>query len=233
MNQPKTKILIVEDDKNMGFLLTENLKISNYDVVLCKDGIKGLNEFFNNSFDLCILDIMLPGRDGIDLATKIREKNKEIPIVFLTAKSLDDDKIEGFKAGCDDYVTKPFNVEELIWRIKALLKRTGCYTESNKTEIYKFGNYVFNYAERKLFINEQSKKLSAKEAGLLKILVENINNVVSRSAILIAIWGRDDYFVSKTLDVYLTKVRKLINEDQCIEILNIHGLGYKLIEKKE
>ena len=232
MNQPKTKILIVEDDKNMGFLLTENLKISGYKVVLCKDGNSGLNEF-NNTFDLCIFDIMLPGRDGIDLAIKIRERNKEIPIIFLTAKSLDKDKIEGFKAGCDDYVTKPFNVEELLWRIKALLKRTGCYPESNKTNIYKFGNYVFNFAERKLFINEQSKKLSAKEAGLLKILVENINNVVSRSIILKTIWGRDDYFVSKTLDVYLTKVRKLINKDQSIEILNIHGLGYKLIEKKE
>ncbi len=225
-------ILLVEDDKNMGFLLLENLRDAGYFPTLCKDGEEGINEFFSNSYDLCLFDIMLPKKDGLSMAQAIREKDNNIPIIFLTARTMDMDKIAGFRAGCDDYVTKPFNIEELLLRIKALLKRSKHEVVSGESPILIFGNTTFNTSERTILLNKQTETLSTKETAIIKILAENKNKVVSRTMIMQAVWQRDDYFTSKNLDVYLTKLRKLIHRDTKLEIQNIHGYGYKLVEKE-
>ncbi len=231
MTEALTKILIVEDDKNMGYLLKENMKLAGFDPVLCTDGVEGLNTFRSDDFDLCILDIMLPRKDGIKLAKEIKKTNKEIPIIFLTAKSLDEDKIAGFKAGCDDYVTKPFNIEELLLRIQVILNRKYSSEHEKKPETLTFGNFSLNCEERILNFGNTSNNLSTKESELIKVLAINKNKVVSRSKILIAVWGRDDYYVSKSLDVYLNKIRKLLCDDTNIELINVHGFGYKLLVK--
>jgi len=232
MKANKPKILIAEDDKNMGYLLKENLKVSGFDPVLCINGQQGIDKFKSETFDLCLLDIMMPKKDGLTLAGEIRKTDKNIPIVFLTAKSLDEDKISGFKAGCDDYVTKPFNIEELILRLRAVLKRNPRLAARDDEDCYIFGTYKFNYRERKLIIGEDQNNLSTKEADLLKVMLDYKNEVVSRSTILKEVWGVDDYFVSKSLDVYLNKVRKHLRNDPDLEIINIHGFGYKLIVKE-
>jgi len=229
-NNPK--ILIVEDDKNMGYLLKENMKVSGFDPVLCINGQQGIDAFNSETFDLCLLDIMMPEKDGLTLAAEIRKTDKNIPIIFLTAKSQDDDKISGFKAGCDDYVTKPFNIEELMLRLRAVLKRNPRMTAQPNKDCYIFGAYTLNYKERKLIKDNKQANLSTKEADLLKVLVDYKNEVVSRSTILKEVWGVDDYFVSKSLDVYLNKVRRHIQDDPNLEIINIHGYGYKLIIKE-
>lgn len=232
MAQILPKILIVEDDKNMGYLLKENMKLAGLNPVLCTNGIEGLRTFHSDTFALCILDIMLPGKDGLYLAEEIKRTDKDVPILFLTAKSLDEDKIAGFKAGCDDYVTKPFNIEELLLRIQVILSRKYKSENEENPNILSVGNFILNCEERKLALGETSKNLSTKESELLKVLVINENKVVSRSEILTAVWGKDDYYVSKSLDVYLNKIRKLLNEDPNIEILNVHGFGYKLFVKE-
>jgi len=229
-NNPK--ILIVEDDKNMGYLLKENMKVSGFDPVLCTNGQEGIDAFNSETFDLCLLDIMMPEKDGLTVATEIRKTDKSIPIIFLTAKSLDEDKISGFMAGCDDYVTKPFNIEELILRLRAVLKRNPRLAAQDKKGCYVFGTYTLNYKERTLIKDNKQTKLSTKEAELLKLLADHENEVVSRSTILKEVWGVDDYFVSKSLDVYLNKVRRHIQDDPNLEIINIHGYGYKLIIKE-
>jgi len=229
MQKALAKILVVEDDKNAGILLLENLKLTGYDVSLARDGVEGMDQFNKSKFDLCLLDIMLPKKDGHELAKEIRKKDLDVPIIFLTARTMDSDKIEGFRHGCDDYITKPFNVEELLYRIKAILKRSMTSIEDPKKRAFKIGKYRFNYSERKLFIKDDSYCLSTKEAELLKILSMHKNKILSRSTIMTDVWGRDDYFVSKSLDVYLTKIRKYLKQDPEVEILNIHGHGYKLI----
>ncbi len=229
MTEVLSKILIVEDDKNMGYLLKENMKLAGFDAVLCTDGVEGLDTFRSDDFELCILDIMLPRKDGINLAKEIKKINKKIPIIFLTAKSLDEDKIAGFKAGCDDYVTKPFNIEELLLRIRVILNRKYNSEHEKKPKTLIFGSFTLNCDERILNSGNNPKTLSAKESELLKVLAINENKVVSRSKILMAVWGRDDYYVSKSLDVYLNKIRKLLHEDPKIELINVHGFGYKLL----
>ena len=225
------KILLVEDDKNAGFLLRENLRFAGYSVELAMDGVEAYHIFCNDSFDLCIVDIMLPVKDGLSLAKDIRDVDDSIPIIFLTARSLDDDKIEGFKVGGDDYITKPFNIEELLWRIKSVLKRRNFKIQSNEKQIYEFGEFVFNYVDRALSIADKTFNLSTKEADLIKVFIEHKNKVLSRSTIMKSVWGKDDYFVSKSMDVYLTKIRKYLADDDNVEIVNIHGHGYKLVEK--
>jgi len=225
------KILIVEDDKNMGFLLSKNIKSMGYDFVLSQSGEDGFRQFRRNQFNLCILDIMLPGKNGLELAREIRKADPHVPIIFLTSRSMEEDKIEGFKVGCDDYITKPFSIAELLWRIKAIFKRTD-NTAAEEQLVFKIGNFNFNSIERRLSINKNSYQLSAKEADLLKLFCTHKNEVVTRSIILKTIWGRDDYYVSNSLDVYLTRLRKYIKEDTSLEIENIHGHGYKLIEKR-
>jgi len=232
MTNNQINILVVEDDKNMGFLLLENLRTAGYYPILCKNGEEGLTEFFKSNYDLCLFDIMLPKKDGLSLAQSIRETDNDVPIIFLTARTMDMDKIAGFKAGCDDYLTKPFNIEELLLRIKALLKRSKREVGTTTSNILIFGNTTFNTSDRTIELNGEIEKLSTREAGIVRILTENKNEVVSRTMIMQAVWQRDDYFTSKNLDVYLTKLRKLIHRDRSVEIQNIHGYGYKLIEKR-
>ena len=232
MSRYLPKILVVEDDKNMGYLLTENLKVSGFDPTLCINGQEGIDVFDKETFDLCLLDVMLPRKDGFTLALEIRKSNEQIPIIFLTAKSLDEDKIAGFKSGCDDYVTKPFNIEELVLRIRAILKRNTTDKPSATSETLAFGRYVLNYFERKLIHESSEIQVSTKEADLLRILVIHKNEVIPRNIILKEVWGVDDYYVSKSLDVYLNKIRKHFHGDPKIEIMNIHGYGYKLLVKE-
>ncbi len=224
-----TSILVVEDDKNAGYLLVENLRFSKYNVVLAEDGDQGLELFQKGDFQLCILDIMLPRRDGLNLASEIRKISPKIPIIFLTARTLSSDIIEGFKAGCDDYITKPYNIDELLWRIKAIMRRgLAIENKGNNDESIEFTNFVFKHSDRLLIISQSDIKLSTKEADIIRCLSTNMGQPISRSTIMENVWGNDDYFTSKSLDVYLTKIRKYFSLADNIKLVNIHGHGYKL-----
>ncbi len=228
MNE-KVKILLVEDDPNLGGLLKEFLLVKNYNVSLAVDGDEGLKFYISQDFDLCILDIMLPKVDGFTLAREIRSVDEKIPIIFLTAKSQQQDKIEGFKIGGDDYLTKPFSMEELLYRISALLKRSN----PNKAEIvndnFILGKFKYNFQNRSLNIENQSIKLTSKENQLLNLLVLKRGELVSRTEALVKIWKSDNYFNSRSMDVYIAKLRNHLKHDKTIEIINIHGEGFKLI----
>jgi DNA-binding response OmpR family regulator len=230
MNLAKNiSILIVEDDINLGYLLKENLEINNFSPMLCTDGEEGLRTFLNNKYDMCIVDIMLPKLDGVSLVKEIRSVNKKIPVIFLTSKTSESDKIAGFKTGADDYITKPFSFTELLLRMEAILKRTHGYGSGEQdSTVYDVGNLRFDYPNRVLSNDTDRKILSAKEAELLKLFCDNQGKLLSRSIILNKIWGHDDYFLSKSLDVYLTKLRKLLKTDPSIEIVNLYGTGFKL-----
>ncbi len=222
------RILLVEDDENLGSLLCEYLKAKGYQSDLATDGLKGYDAFMQNKYDVCILDIMMPYKDGISLAKDIRNINSEIPIVFLTAKSLQDDVIEGFKVGADDYMKKPFSMEELLLRIEVILKRTKKQQDSQPQD-YQLGNYIFDPNKRILTFDGEQTKLTTKESELLKLLVDNKNDVLERNVALQQIWKDDTYFNARSMDVYITKLRKLLNKEPSIEIINIHGKGFKLI----
>lgn len=223
------KILLVEDDINLGSVLSEFLTLKNYNVDLCKDGELGLEEFKSTDYDLCLLDVMMPKKDGFTLAKEIRGINKSIPIIFLTAKSMQTDKIEGLKLGADDYITKPFNTEELLLRIHAILKRSPSVSESRKNAAYNVGKYVFDYSKRKLKFKTAVQSLTYKEAELLRLLCENKNNILRRELALKEIWTEDTYFTSRSMDVYITKLRNYLKNDRSIQIENVHGVGFKLI----
>ncbi len=230
-NINKTKILLVEDDTNLGFVVQDNLKKAGYDVKLCIDGQMGLQTFLNEAFDICLLDVMMPKKDGFSLAEDIRKQNTDIPIIFLTAKSMNEDKIKGFKTGADDYITKPFNFEELLLRIEAILKRTLSKTNSNNKgdkDKFTIGKYAFDYKNQTLVFGKEIKTLTKKEADLLKLLVIHQNQILAREIILNSIWGNDDYFSGRSMDVFITKLRKYMLNDPHIKIINIHGVGFKL-----
>ena len=229
----KVKILLVEDDTNLGFVIKDQLATEGYQVQLCINGAEALNTFNNSSFDLCIFDVMMPKIDGFTLAKEIRTQNSQIPILFLSARSMVEDKIEGFKVGGDDYLTKPFSMEELQMRINALLKRVNIKggNELNST-IFEIGTYTFDYENFTLTHINFKKTLTRKEAEILKILATHINNVVEREIVLNSVWGQDDYFVGRSLDVFITKLRKYLLEDPSIQIQNVHGVGFKLEVKK-
>lgn len=232
VQENKIRILIVEDDVNLGYLLKENLETSGFKTSLFHDGEDGIESYTNEKYDLCILDIMLPKIDGFSVAGKIRELNKKAPIVFLTSKSSERDKIEGFKKGADDYVTKPFSFTELKLRIDAILKRTSGYESLYKNEdIYTIGTFKLDYLNRILYYKKASNVLSAKEADLLKLFFENPNVLLNRNLIMNKVWGRNDYFIAKSMDVYLAKLRKMLKADSNIEIANLYGTGFKLIIK--
>jgi DNA-binding response OmpR family regulator len=224
----KIKILLVEDNTSLGFIISDQLKSDGYDVTLCSDGAEGFQRFNNESFHLCIFDVMMPKKDGFTLAKDVRKINTEIPILFLTAKSGDEDKVEGFKAGGDDYLTKPFNVEELQLRVAALLKRVSIKTETEEKDTYELGAYSFDTINYELKHVEFEKVLTKKEAQILKILCRFLNQVVAREVVLNAVWGQDDYFVGRSLDVFITKLRKYLKHDEKIQITNVHGIGFKL-----
>ena len=226
------KILIAEDDENLGIIISEYLqtKVEGYKTTLCRNGKEAWEKFEENGYDFCIFDVMMPVEDGFTLARRVREKNERIPILFLTAKSMREDRIEGFKIGADDYLTKPFSMEELVYRIKAILKRVEQQNEIQKeiTE-YEIGNYTFNVTSQKLMHDGEEQKLTSKESELLKILASKQNQVVDRSEALKKIWGDDSYYNSRSMDVYVTKLRKYLKQDSSIEIMNVHGKGFKLV----
>ena len=224
----KTKILLVEDDTSLGFIISDQLKSDGYDVTLCTDGAEGFKRFNEEKFHLCIFDVMMPKKDGFSLAKDIRKINGQIPILFLTAKSNDQDKVEGFRSGGDDYLTKPFNVEELQLRVAALLRRVNLQVEEKDTDVYKIGDYTFDTVNFELKHSNFEKVLTKKEAQILKMLCRLLNQVVPREVILTAVWGQDDYFVGRSLDVFITKLRKYLKEDERISINNVHGIGFKL-----
>lgn len=226
----KPKILLVEDDTSLGFIISDQLKGDGYDVTLCSDGLEGFKRFNENTFHLCIFDVMMPKKDGFTLAKDVRKVNKEIPILFLTAKSMTEDKVEGFNVGGDDYLTKPFSSEELSVRVKALLKRVdvGVKEDDGKEAI---GKYMYDTTNFLLTGPEFEKKLTKKEAQILKMLCQFKNQVLPREIVLNGVWGQDDYFVGRSLDVFITKLRKYLSNDPDVEIENVHGIGFKLVIK--
>ena len=224
----KNRLLIVEDDENLGQILKEYLEIKGFETELARDGEAGLTAFNEGAFDLCILDIMMPKKDGFTLAKEIRLLNKQIPIIFLTAKSMKEDTVEGFKLGADDYITKPFSMEELLLRIRAVLRRTGNTAVETKS-VYEFGKFVFRYDLQTLQYNDDQQKLTSKESELLRLLCQNINQTLDRSAALKLIWKDDSYFNARSMDVYIAKLRKHLKKDENIQILTIHGEGFKLV----
>ncbi len=229
MDEKNIKILLAEDDENLGSLLREYLIAKELKTDLFVNGELALEGFNKNKYDLCILDVMMPKMDGFTLAREIRKLNKNVPFIFLTAKSLKEDVIEGFTAGADDYMTKPFSMEELLFRIHAILRRTNSNNNSETNEIFVIGDYEFDSQKQILKYNKKDQKLTTKESELLKLLCNNMNNVLERNFALNTIWQEDSYFNARSMDVYITKLRKYLKEDPSIEILNIHGKGYKLI----
>ena len=227
MNPIKTRILLVEDDPNFGTVLKDYLNMNDFEVELASDGEKGWQTFGRNTYDLCVLDVMLPKKDGFSLATDIRKVNLDVPIIFLTAKTLQEDVLEGFKLGADDYITKPFNSEELLFRIQAVLKRGKVKRQDDRRE-YDIATYHFNFKTRILSREGIENKLSPNEAELLRLLATNLNDITYREEALKSIWGRDDYFTARSMDVFITKLRKYLKEDPSIEIVNIHGNGFRL-----
>ncbi|AEA44314.1 response regulator transcription factor [Fluviicola taffensis] len=223
----KAKILLVEDDTNLGFVISDQLKSEGYQVVLCSNGMEGHMRFSEDEFHLCIFDVMMPKKDGFTLAKEIRTMNQEVPIIFLTAKAMTEDKVAGFNAGGDDYLTKPFSFDELSVRVKALLKRVNIQDEPEQ-KIVQIGSYLFDTENFTLKHPEFEKTLTKKEAMVLKILGKYINSVVPRENILTAVWGQDDYFAGRSMDVFITKLRKYFSMDPQISISNIHGIGFKL-----
>ncbi len=231
------RVLLVEDDNNLGLLLQEYLEVKNYMTTLQRDGQAGWEFFQQNEVDFCILDVMLPKLDGFGLAEKIRQINKSIPILFLTAKSLPEDAIHGLKIGADDYMTKPFRMEELLLRIQAILRRTAPKDTTKTPEIeetiFKIGDFTLDYNTQQLSHNiEPVQKLTSKEADLLKLLCQHKNQVLDRTFALKKIWQDDSYFNARSMDVYITKLRKCLKADERLQILNIHGQGFRLIEAK-
>lgn len=212
---------------NLGFVVQDNLKMNGYKVVLATDGKQGLKQFNEGRFDLCLLDVMLPHKDGFSLAEDIRRADKDIPIIFLTAKSMTEDKIKGFRSGGDDYITKPFSSEELLLRIEAILKRTKPGKSSNK-DVYAIGEYQFDYSNYLLRRNNTETRLTKKEAEILKLLCTHKGEVLPRELVLNMIWGDDNYFNGRSLDVFLTKLRKYLKEDPSVSIVNVHGVGFRL-----
>ena len=230
------KILLVEDDQNFGDVLKSYLEMHEYDVDLAKDGDEGLMKYNKGNYDLCILDVMMPKKDGFTVAKEIRDRDKDIPIIFLTAKSLKEDVLEGFKIGADDYITKPFNSEELLLRVQAILRRSGTKAAPEEdVKEFTLASFHFNYPLRILTYDDGETKhkeqLSPKEAHLLRLFCIHKNDVLPRSLALTKIWGEDNYFTARSMDVFVTKLRKYLSKDEKLEIVNIHGNGFRLIDR--
>ena len=223
-------LLLVEDDANLGSLLQEYLIDKGFPTDLATDGQKGWQSFVDKTYDLCIFDVMMPKKDGFSLAKEVRMSGRDVPIIFLTAKSMKEDTMQGFRVGADDYVTKPFDREELLLRIEAILRRYK-KTPDNQEEakIYQVGQYSFDYSHQQLSANDKSVRLTSKESELLKLFCQNLNQPISRSFALKTIWGDDSYFNARSMDVYITKLRKYLREDTSIQIMNLHGEGFKLM----
>lgn len=224
-----TKILLAEDDINLGNLLKNYLAAKSYETVLFTDGKSALEAFSAEQFTLCILDIMMPEMDGLTLAREIRKAEPEMPMIFLTAKSQKEDILEGFRSGADDYITKPFSMEELLYRIQAILKRTTGNQPVKKQEVYAIGKYTFNSVKQLLLFENETIRLTTKESELLELLCRQGREILERNYALKSIWIDDNYFNARSMDVYITKLRKYLKMDPSVKILNVHGRGYKLI----
>ena len=229
MKMNNIKILLAEDDNNLGILLRNYLTAKNYETVLFINGRLALDAFPTGFFGLCILDIMMPEMDGLTLAREIRLSNPDIPIIFLTAKNQKEDILEGFKSGADDYITKPFSMEELLYRIEAILRRTTSPSVNRKAESYTIGGYTFDPLNQKLVFKDQTIKLTTKESEFLELLCRHGNEILERNFALKTIWIDDNYFNARSMDVYITRLRKYLKKDPSVKILNVHGRGYKLI----
>ena len=226
----KQKILLLEDDTNLGFILKEHLELNGFTVTHCSNGVEGLASYHNNQFVLALVDIMMPKKDGFAFAQEVRLHDQTTPIIFLTAKSLKEDKIEGFKIGCDDYITKPFSMEELLLRIHAVLKRSAPHTDSSSLPTrFMIGKYEFNYETQLLHIDNKQQKLTTKEAELLRLLCLDLNKILERDVALKAVWQDDSYFAGRSMDVFISRLRKYFQDDARVEIINVHGKGFKLI----
>ena len=230
MESVKTKVLLVEDDAHLGSLLQEYLEAKGFETKLATDGKKGFDAFCKQSFDLLLLDVMMPIKDGLTLAKEIRVTDKNVPIIFLTAKSMKEDTIEGFNAGADDYMTKPFSMEELLVRINAVLRRSNKERSHSEEEIsFNIGHYSFNSDTQILVCNGAEQKLTTKESQLMRLLCVHKNDVLDRNFALKSIWQDDNYFNGRSMDVYIAKLRKYLKEDSKVEIVNVHGKGFKLL----
>ena len=229
MSDKQNHILLAEDDDNLGFVLKEFLEINGYSVFLAPDGKQALDAYNQQRFNICILDVMMPEMDGFTVAGQIRKKDPMLPLVFLTARHQKEDMVKGYLTGADDYITKPFNSEELLLKLNAILRRCRQYSTDPESVVYEVGEYNFNYNFRKLSLREECRKLSSRESELLRLLCENKNKLVKRQMALLRIWGNDDYFAARSMDVYITRLRKFLKQDESVELLNIHGEGFKLV----
>ncbi|MEM8568378.1 MAG: response regulator transcription factor [Bacteroidota bacterium] len=225
------KILLAEDDENLGYILKEYLEMKEYQVTLARDGEEGLAYFQQSNYDLCLLDVMMPKKDGFTLATEIRAMNTSIPIIFLTAKALKVDKLKGFKIGADDYIVKPVDEEELDARIRAIIKRSSP-TSENVTSNYEIGNYQFDYANLRLSLNGEVQQMTQKEGDMLKALCDHQGNILDRQSTLKSLWGESDYFNRRSMDVFISRLRKYLSKDPSITIRNVHGKGFVLEVRK-
>jgi len=225
----RANILYVEDDESLGFVTRDNLELKGYEITHCTDGQQAMDVVKKNQFDLCLLDVMLPEIDGFTLATEIRKRDTHIPILFLTAKSLKEDRIHGLKLGADDYITKPFSIEELILKIEVFLRRSK-NTGGSISQIFQIGQFELDTRNLSLSSAETKRKLTQRESDLLRFLVENKNQVVQRSIILEKLWGENDYFLGRSLDVFISRLRKYLRADPSLKIENIHGVGFRLID---
>lgn len=231
MNE-KIKLLYVEDDLTLSFVTRDNLQLYGYSIDYCEDGVEGLKLFNENKYDLCIFDVMLPRMDGYELAMKVRKKNQDIPIIFLTAKSRREDKIHGLRIGADDYITKPFSIEELVLKIEVFLRRSGLRNKKDEmTGECKLGHFVFDIGNHILHGPDKKKQLTHREAQLLAAFCQNSDTIIKRDDLLMKIWGDDHYFASRSLDVFISRLRKYLKDDPSLKIENIHNVGYRLVTK--
>ena len=223
----KSKVLLAEDDLSLGYVIKDNLADAGYDVVLCADGQAAIDKFNKESFDICLLDVMMPNKDGFAVAKKIRQQTDLIPILLITAKSLEEDRIHGFECGADDYIIKPFSMQELLLRIEVFLRRTKkMYSE--RTMNFQIGKMKFSFNDLKLSFGDSTNNMTQKEAELLLFLCEHPNRILKREEVLLHVWGKDDYFLGRSMDVFITKLRKYFKADSSIQIETIHGMGFRL-----
>jgi DNA-binding response OmpR family regulator len=226
MQNPKAKVLLAEDDLSLGYVIKDNLIDAGYEVVLCPDGQSAIDKFDKNEFNICLLDVMMPNKDGFAVAKKIRQQTDLIPILFLTAKSLEEDRIKGFSSGADDYIIKPFSMQELLMRMEVFLRRSK-KMHSDQTVLFTLGKLKFSYTDLKLSSGDDLFNLTQKEADLLKFFCEHSNRILKREEVLLNVWGKDDYFLGRSMDVFITKLRKYFKTDTEVNLETIHGVGFR------
>ncbi len=226
------KLLVAEDDPNLGAILKVYLTQKGYNVLLATDGQSALDIYNKGDIDACILDVMMPVKDGFTVAKEIRRYDKRVPLLFLTAKNLESDKLKGFEIGADDYITKPFSMDELLARLNATIRRSFDESKPDRN-VFQIGQYVFDYNHQSLSINDNTRQLTAKECDLLRMFAVNFNQLIDRNSTLQKIWKDDSYFAARSMDVYITRLRKYLREDPTVKIINVHGVGFKLTQEKE